>query len=118
MAAQEAADPKLYAENVRRLMAERLGAQLSSHGLKEQQELKRAGICVDMMGRCGHTRACACTAELRSRACSMRCACIPPAVRCWVLVRSLLATNPPALHAHRRIISQGRRSGGARPPTR
>ena len=32
-------------------MAERLGAQLSSHGLREQQALKRAGVCVDLMGR-------------------------------------------------------------------
>ena len=50
--AQEREDPRLYAESVRRLMAERLGARLSSHGLREQQALKRAGVCVDLMGRC------------------------------------------------------------------
>ena len=33
-------------------MAARLGAQLSSHGLRQQQALKRAGICVDWLGRC------------------------------------------------------------------
>ena len=53
--AQEREDPRLYAENVRSLMAEKLGAELSSHGLKEQQALKRAGVCVDLMGRSVYT---------------------------------------------------------------
>ena len=53
--AQERKDPRLYAENVRSLMAEKLGAELSSHGLKEQQALKRAGVCVDLMGRSVYT---------------------------------------------------------------
>lgn len=41
-------------------MAEKLGAELSSHGLKEQQALKRAGVCVDLMGRWVHMREHAC----------------------------------------------------------
>lgn len=52
---EERADPRLYAENVRRLMAKKLGAQLSHQGLKEQQLLKQHGICVDWTGRCAHT---------------------------------------------------------------
>ncbi len=54
--AEERADPRLYAENVRRLMAERLGAQLSPQGIREQQLLKRHGVCVDWTGRCAHMR--------------------------------------------------------------
>ncbi|KAK9901224.1 hypothetical protein WJX75_001079 [Coccomyxa subellipsoidea] len=49
--AEERADPRLYAENVRRLMAEKLGAQLSPQGIREQQLLKRHGVCVDWTGR-------------------------------------------------------------------
>ena len=49
---QEKKDPRLYAENVRAVMARGLGADLSEHGLREQQALRRAGVCVDMMGRC------------------------------------------------------------------
>lgn len=54
--AEERADPRLYAENVRRLMAEKLGAQLSPQGIREQQLLKRHGVCVDWTGRCMHLR--------------------------------------------------------------
>ena len=34
-----------------RLMAQRLGVPLVEQGLKQQQELKRRGICVDWTGR-------------------------------------------------------------------
>ena len=51
---EERADPQLYAENVRRLMAKKLGAQLSTQSLKEQQLLKQHGVCVDWTGRCAH----------------------------------------------------------------
>lgn len=49
--AAERADPRLYAENVRLLMAEKLGARLSDQGLREQQLLKHHGVCVDWTGR-------------------------------------------------------------------
>lgn len=42
---------RLYADNVRALMADALGATLSKQGLREQQLLKREGICVDWTGR-------------------------------------------------------------------
>ena len=41
---------RLYADNVRALMAQRLGAKLSDQGLKEQQMLKQEGVCVDWTG--------------------------------------------------------------------
>jgi lysophosphatidylcholine acyltransferase/lyso-PAF acetyltransferase len=47
----EEADPRLYADNVRRLMAKELGAKLSPYGIPEQQMLKRAGYCVEKYGR-------------------------------------------------------------------
>ncbi|KAK9828960.1 hypothetical protein WJX72_003052 [[Myrmecia] bisecta] len=49
--AEEKANPRLYAENVRKLMAEKLGATLSPCGIAEQQALKRAGVYVDWTGR-------------------------------------------------------------------
>lgn len=48
----ETADPRLYADNVRLMMAKKLGAKLSPYGIPEQQMLKRAGYCVDKTGRC------------------------------------------------------------------
>ena len=47
----EREDPRLYADNVRVLMARELGAKLSPYGIPEQQMLKRAGYCVDKTGR-------------------------------------------------------------------
>jgi len=49
--AEEKADPRLYADNVRLLMAKRLGVKLSPYGIPEQQMLKRAGFCVEKYGR-------------------------------------------------------------------
>jgi hypothetical protein len=49
---KERADPRLYADNVRAHMAAALGVELSSQGLREQQLLKQAGVCVDWTGRC------------------------------------------------------------------
>lgn len=51
--AEERAQPRLYAENVRAAMGAALGAPLSSHGIVQQQALKRAGVHVDWSGRCG-----------------------------------------------------------------
>lgn len=48
---QEKQSPRLYADNVRRLMAEKLGVPLVEQGLKQQQELKARGCCVDWTGR-------------------------------------------------------------------
>ena len=48
----EAGDPKLYANNVRQLMAARGGLQLCEEGLEAHMRLKRAGIMVDWTGRC------------------------------------------------------------------
>ncbi|CAL5228764.1 g11952 [Coccomyxa viridis] len=48
---EERKDPRLYADNVRRLMGEKLGVPLVEQGLKQQQELKRRGCCVDWTGR-------------------------------------------------------------------
>ena len=47
----ERKDPRLYADNVRHLMALELGVELSRYGIPEQQMLKRAGCCVDWTGR-------------------------------------------------------------------
>lgn len=41
----------MFAQNVRKLMGKRLGAELSLHGIKEQQALKHNGIYVDWSGR-------------------------------------------------------------------
>ena len=49
--AEEARNPRLYADNVRHLMARALGAQLCEHGLTTHARLKRAGIAVDWTGR-------------------------------------------------------------------
>ena len=51
--AEERARPRLYADNVRTAMGAALGAPLSSHGIVQQQALKRAGVQVDWTGRCG-----------------------------------------------------------------
>lgn len=50
--AEEQRSPELYANNVRELMGKSLGAELSSHGIKDQQALKANGIYVDWTGRC------------------------------------------------------------------
>ena len=50
--AEERQSPELYARNVRKLMGEALGAELSTHGIPQQQALKRNGIYVDWTGRC------------------------------------------------------------------
>lgn len=50
--AEERQSPELYAKNVRKLMGEALGAELSTHGIPQQQALKRNGIYVDWTGRC------------------------------------------------------------------
>jgi hypothetical protein len=47
----ERADPKLFSDNVRALMGQRLGATLSQHSIKDNLELKRHGIYVDWAGR-------------------------------------------------------------------
>lgn len=47
----ERKDPRLYADNVRLLMARKLGAKLSPYGIPEQQMIKRAAFCVDWTGR-------------------------------------------------------------------
>ena len=49
--AAEASNPRLYADNVRQLMAARLGAELCDHGLQAHTRLKRARIAVDWTGR-------------------------------------------------------------------
>lgn len=51
--AEERADPRLYADNVRALMAQHLGAKLSRYGIPEQQMIKRARYCIDWSGRRG-----------------------------------------------------------------
>ncbi|KAK9802006.1 hypothetical protein WJX73_009794 [Symbiochloris irregularis] len=48
---EEQKDARLYAENVRRYMAEKLGAKLTTHGMKEHSELKKARVCVDWTGK-------------------------------------------------------------------
>lgn len=48
---EEKSDPRLYADNVRKLMAEELGVKLSPYGLPEQQMIKREGFSVDWPGR-------------------------------------------------------------------
>ena len=60
----EREDPRLYADNVRLLMARELGAKLSPYGIPEQQMLKRAGYCVDKTGRCDP--ACICPSRARN----------------------------------------------------
>lgn len=52
MFAEEQHSPELYANNVRKVMGDALGAELSSHGIPQQQALKRNGIYVDWTGRC------------------------------------------------------------------
>lgn len=44
-------DPKLYAENVRRLMGQHLNAPLVDYGTREEFLLKTAGVYIDMSGR-------------------------------------------------------------------
>ena len=51
MVAEERQSPELYASNVRKVMGDALGAELSSHGIPQQQALKRNGIYVDWTGR-------------------------------------------------------------------
>lgn len=51
MSAEEWQSPELYAHNVRKVMGDALGAELSSHGIPQQQALKRNGIYVDWTGR-------------------------------------------------------------------
>lgn len=51
MSAEERQSPELYAHNVRKVMGDALGAELSSHGIPQQQALKRNGIYVDWTGR-------------------------------------------------------------------
>lgn len=51
MCAEERQSPELYATNVRKVMGDALGAELSSHGIPQQQALKRNGIYVDWTGR-------------------------------------------------------------------
>lgn len=48
---EERQTPELYAANVRKVMGEALGAELSTHGIPQQQALKRNGIYVDWTGR-------------------------------------------------------------------
>ena len=50
---EERQSPELYAANVRKVMGEALGAELSTHGIPQQQALKRNGIYVDWTGRYG-----------------------------------------------------------------
>ena len=50
--AEERHSPELYANNVRKVMGDALGAELSNHGIPQQQALKRNGIYVDWTGRC------------------------------------------------------------------
>ena len=47
----EQRDPRLYADNVRRLMADKLDVKLSLYGISQQQMLKTAGYCTDWLGR-------------------------------------------------------------------
>ena len=47
---KEKADPKLYAENVRVLMAKRLGVPLADAGILDHIRLKHAGLFVDSSG--------------------------------------------------------------------
>ena len=47
---KEKADPKLYAENVRVLMARRLGVPLADAGILDHIRLKHAGLFVDSSG--------------------------------------------------------------------
>lgn len=49
--AEERQSPELYAANVRKIMGEALRAELSTHGIPQQQALKRNGIYVDWTGR-------------------------------------------------------------------
>ncbi|KAL3162290.1 hypothetical protein ABBQ32_009979 [Trebouxia sp. C0010 RCD-2024] len=49
--AEERQSPELYASNVRKVMGDALGAELSNHGIPQQQALKRNGIYVDWTGR-------------------------------------------------------------------
>ena len=51
MFAEERQSPELYASNVRKVMGDALGADFSSHGIPQQQALKRNGIYVDWTGR-------------------------------------------------------------------
>lgn len=47
---KEKADAKLYAENVRVLMAQRLGVPLADAGILDHIRLKHAGLFVDSSG--------------------------------------------------------------------
>ena len=47
----EAESPRLYADNVRHLMAARLGCHLCEEGIEAHMRIKRAGIMVDWTGR-------------------------------------------------------------------
>ena len=49
--AEERQSPELYASNVRKVMGQALGAELSTHGIPQQQALKHNGIYVDWTGR-------------------------------------------------------------------
>ncbi len=48
--AKEKADPKHFAENVRVLMARRLGVPLADAGILDHIKLKHAGLFVDNSG--------------------------------------------------------------------
>ncbi len=48
---EEKADPQLYAENVRRLMALQLGAPAVDYGTREEFLLKTAGVHIDRCRR-------------------------------------------------------------------
>ena len=50
---EEASSPRLYADNVRKLMAGALGAELCDHGLAAHTRLKKNRIAVDWTGRWG-----------------------------------------------------------------
>lgn len=49
--AEEKADPKLYAENVRRLMGAHLQAPCVDYGTRDEFLLKVAGVHIDRSGR-------------------------------------------------------------------
>ena len=69
--AEERQSPELYAANVRKLMGEGLGAELSTHGIPQQQALKHNGIYVDWTGRYAAARSC--SLSQRSTAAALPC---------------------------------------------